>query len=165
MEYYNNILAVESMWLVENGIMKYEYYKKMSLRKQIHVLRRGCNSTPALVEYDSIPERFRMKIIEVLGCDPYTAVKENRIADMIENSTEASMFFDSFLTADGKHLPLEKRREYYANAIVLNAVHAFESQHKAQRASIGGRKARVIDFALDSIARLDRNRCFHDFGF
>ena len=159
MEFYNNILAVEAMSeLIDAGIMSQANYNWLTYHNKIHVIRHGCPGTPALVEYDSIPERFRMKIIEVLGCDPYTAVKENRIADMIENSTEASMFFDSFLTADGKHLPLEKRREYYANAIVLNAVQAFEKQHRASRAKIGGRKARVIDFALDSIARLDRNR-------
>lgn len=158
MLYYNNILAVESQWLIDNVIISQANYNYMTYNHKLNVLRRGCNSTPALVEYDSIPERFKVKIKEVLGCNPYDAVRQNRIADLIEHSPEASSFFDSFITADGKHLPLEKRREYYANAIVLNAVQAFEKQHRASRAKIGGRKARVIDFALDSIARLDRNR-------
>ena len=158
MVYYNNILAVEARVLIDNSIMGYENYKKLSKRNQLHILRRGCNSTPALVEYDSIPERFKVKIKEVLGCNPYDAVRQNRIADLIEHSPEASRFFDSFTTADGKHLPADKRREYYANAIVLNAVRAFELQHKAQRASIGGRKARVIDFAIEAIAELDHSR-------
>ena len=134
MLYYNNILAVESQWLIDNVIISQANYNYMTYNHKLKVLRRGCNSTPALVEYDSIPERFKVKIKEVLGCNPYDAVRQNRIADLIEHSPEASRFFDSFTTADGKHLPADKRREYYANAIILNAVRAFELQHKAQRA-------------------------------
>lgn len=129
----------------------------MSARKQIHVLRRGCNATPALVEYESLPERFKEKIKQLIG-NPYDVVKVNRIAELIDTDSEASAFFDQFITAEGKYLPAEKRREYYANAIVLNAVRAFENQHKSQRAKIGGRKARVIDFAIEAISDLDRSR-------
>lgn len=158
MMYYNNILAVEARMLIDESIMSKSNYDKLAHTQKLHILRRGCNSTPALVEYDSIPERFKVKIQAVLGCNPYDAVRQNRIADLIEHSPEASRFFDSFTTADGKHLPADKRREYYANAIILNAVRAFELQHKAQRASIGGRKARVIDFAIEAIAELDHSR-------
>ncbi|MBO4777423.1 MAG: hypothetical protein J5588_02925 [Bacteroidales bacterium] len=159
MEYYNNILAVDVMNdLVDNGVMSYCNYKKLSSRNLIHVIRHGCPGTPALVEYESLPTRFKAKVDENCGGNPYNVVKQNIIADLIEHSPEASRFFDSFTTADGKHLPADKRREYYANAIILNAVRAFELQHKAQRASIGGRKARVIDFAIEAIAELDHSR-------
>ena len=57
----------------------------MTYNHKLKVLRRGCNSTPALVEYDS--------------------------------------------------LPADKRREYYANAIILNAVRAFELQHSVPQSA------------------------------
>lgn len=150
-------MAVESAWLIDNDIITQGNYNKMSATHKIHVLRRGCNATPALVEYESLPERFKQKVKDIVG-DPYKIVKQNRIAELIEDSLEASKFFDEFITAEGKYLPVEKRREYYVNAIVLNAVRAFENQHKSQRAKIGGRKARVIDFAIEAISDLDRSR-------
>ncbi len=126
MQYYNNILAVESSWLVDSGIITFGNYINLRKRKQIHVLRRGCNATPALVEYESLPDRFKEKIKQLVG-NPYDVVKVNRIAELIDSDSEASAFFDQFITAEGKYLPAEKRREYYANAIVLNAVRAFEN--------------------------------------
>ncbi len=158
MEFYNNILCESSRWLIDNGIISQSNYNYLTYNNKLNVVRRGCNSTPALVEYESLPDRFKIKLREVLGCDPYDAVRQNRIADLIEDSTEASVFFNNFITAEGKHLPFDKRREYYANAVILNAVHAFECQHKAQRAKIGGRKARIIDFAIESIAGIDKTR-------
>lgn len=157
MQYYNNILVLESQWLIDAGIMTPAQYRNTSFRQQIHVLRRGCNATPALVEYESLPDRFKEKIKQLIG-NPYDVVKVNRIAELIDTDSEASSFFDQFITAEGKYLPAEKRREYYANAIVLNAVRAFENQHKSQRAKIDGRKARVIDFAIEAISDLDRSR-------
>lgn len=157
MEYYNNILASESAWLIDNNIISKSNYDKLVNLRKIHILRRGCNATPALVEYESLPDRFKEKIKQLVG-NPYDVVKVNRIAELIDSDSEASAFFDQFITAEGKYLPAEKRREYYANAIVLNAVRAFENQHKSQRAKIGGRKARVIDFAIEAISDLDRSR-------
>lgn len=74
MEYYNNILAVESRWMIDSGIMTIAQYDHSVARKQIHVLRRGCNATPALVEYESLPERFKQKVKDIVG-DPYKIVK------------------------------------------------------------------------------------------
>lgn len=108
MEYYNNILAVEARWLCDSGVLKYEHFRSLERRRQINVLRRGCNATPALVEYESLPERFKQKVKDIVG-DPYKIVKQNRIAELIDDSSEASKFFDEFITAEGKYLPVEKK--------------------------------------------------------
>lgn len=88
MEYYNNILAVESQWMIDEGIISAGNYRKLSYLNKIHVLRRGCNATPALVEYESLPERFKQKVKDIVG-DPYKIVKQNRIAELIDDSSEA----------------------------------------------------------------------------
>lgn len=161
MEYYNNILAIDSNWLISNGIISQGNYNKMTAMKKIQVIRRGCYGTPALVSYESLPERFKSKIVEIVG-NPYNTVQVNAIAELIEESIEASQYFDSFVTSEGKHLPAEKRREYYANAIILNAVHAFETQHKAKRASIGARKKHIMDFACETVQSIDNTRYPHN---
>ena len=74
MEYFNNILAVESAWLIDNNIITGGSYRRLTYENKIHVLRRGCNATPALVEYESLPERFKEKIKQLVG-NPYDVVK------------------------------------------------------------------------------------------
>lgn len=69
MEYHNDTLAIEANILWEEEIVSYYYYKQMCVRNQIRIVRRGCKGTPALVAYDSIPERFRRLIAEKMG-DP-----------------------------------------------------------------------------------------------
>ena len=112
MEYYNNILAIESNWLINSGIISEANYKNLTTRKDITILRRGCRNTPALVAFDNMPDRFKAKVIEKLGGNPYDIVKTNRLAELIEDDLEASKFFDEYeISEDGRHLPTEKRRE------------------------------------------------------
>lgn len=158
MQYYNNILAVESSWLVDSGIITFGNYINLRKRKQIHVLRRGCNATPALVEYESLPDRFKVKVKEVLGCDPYETVVVNRLGTYIYDDNEISKYYDSYQTADGVALPLEKRREYYANALIFEAIKRFSNEQRSKSAAIGGRKRRVITYAFECVKSLDRSR-------
>ena len=74
-EYYNNTLTLEANWLVEHDIMTESQYRHATTRKQVQVLRRGCLNTPALVAYDSMPERFKRRVVEVIGKSPYDLVK------------------------------------------------------------------------------------------
>ena len=73
MEFYQNKIAVtvEELTGGQDGdaVMSYENYKKLSKRSRINVLRRGANCTPALIEYDSLPERFKVKFEAKYG-DP-----------------------------------------------------------------------------------------------
>ena len=76
-EYYQNTLCVQSSWLLEAEIVKaVGTYKSLTQRGGLKVLRRGCRNTPALVEFDSIPESYKKEIIEKAG-DPYKTAKQS----------------------------------------------------------------------------------------
>ncbi len=162
MEYYNNILAIEANWLINEGIFTKPNYDQLRHRGDIRVVRGGCRNTPALVAFDNMPDRFKAKVIEKLGGNPYDIVKTNRLASLIEDDLEASRFFDEYeISEDGRHLPTEKRREYYANAIVLNAIGVLIANRRAKRSALGSKAVRFWDVIAESAQELDRTRYPH----
>lgn len=161
MQYYNNILAVEASFLVEHEVMSKAMYKKMQARRDIRVIRRGCRGTGALVAYDSMPERFRRKV-EAIIRDPRKAAQLNEIETMIEHSASASAYFGGYTTDGERHLPAEKRREYYADAIVLDAVNNLINQRSGKRRALGHAASRMWDTIAEEVQDIDRSKYPHD---
>ncbi len=93
-------------------------YKQLAFRGQISILRPGKGLDHcALVEFASLPARFKAKFIAKYG-DPEKIIrKERETMKMDENAIE---FFDSYRLPDGSYLKSEKRDEYVVNASVLN---------------------------------------------
>ena len=95
MEVYNNILCIEARWMINNEIMSESNYKKLSQRKDINVLRPGKGlDHPALVEFDSLPDRFKQKIMQIIP-NPYTSIHNNLLK--IEHNSAISLFNSSIL--------------------------------------------------------------------
>jgi hypothetical protein len=159
-EYYNNILCVEVASLIDEGVISFDNYKKMSIRKQINVIRRACNNTPALVEWWSIPERFKNVIIEKFG-DPSKVTAETHFAKHIRPNSKALEFFSNYLLQNGDNLPHEKQIEYYNNAIVLNAILAVTNDRRAFRKALGGKTTGVWNTIAETVLALDRNAYPH----
>lgn len=160
MQYYNNILTVEANWLIRLGIMSQANYDKMQARCELNVVRRGCRGQGALVAYDSMPERFRRKVDAIVK-DPYKAVRTNVVEDFIAHSAEASDYFDSYQIGDDRHLPADKRREYYADAIVLDAIHQLITDRSAKRRALGHKAVRFWNDIAEAVQDLDRSRYPH----
>lgn len=160
MQYYNNILTVEANWLIDQGIMSQANYKWLSRSQDIRVVRRGCRGQEALVDYESMPERFKRKVDAIVK-DPYKAVRYNMLAELINHSTEASEFFEGYALADGRHLPADKRRQYYADAIVLNAIHELINKRAAKRRALGKVATRFWEEIAESVQELDVTRYPH----
>lgn len=155
MEYYNNTLCIEARWLIEERIFGYDHYKKLNQRQQIDVVRRACLNTPALVAYDSIPERFKSKIKEKIG-DPYKVATKSSLKDLITEDAEARKFFREYLKDDGEHLPHEAQVEYYTNAEILNALHVIIVDRSAARKAIGGKLTGLWPKLADAVLNLDK---------
>lgn len=160
MQYYNNILTVEANWLIEQGIMTTANYRNLTTRQDLRVVRRGCRGQEALVDYESMPERFKRKVDEIVK-DPYKAVRYNMLAELINHSTEASEFFEGYMLADGRHLPADKRRQYYADAIVLNAIHELINKRAAKRRALGKVATRFWGEIAECVQELDVVRYPH----
>lgn len=161
MEYYNNILCFEVGWLTENQVVTLDNYKALAKRKQIQVVRRASRNTPALVAFDSMPERFKEAIVEKIGGSPYKIVKTNELEGLIEHSTEASKFYnDDFRLSDGRYLPKNIRDGYYFNAIILDAITKILEKVAIKKAK-GYKTGGSWSYISDQVQGLDRTQYPH----
>lgn len=161
-EWQDNILCVQAGWLYGDGeIMSQSCYKLLAHRKSIDVLQRACRNRPALVAYESIPERFRSVIEEKIG-NPYTKVEENEILKYIKEVPAALKFYREYRYGEGKPLPAETIREYYANVQVMNAIGELLVTRKATRAKLGRRNIGDVWVKIAiAVADLPRQRYPH----
>lgn len=123
MEFFQNKIAVtvEELTSDQGGdaVMTKVNYQNMINRKKIAVLRRGCYGTPALIEYDSLPERFKKKFIEKYG-DPEKSMRKDK-PHLAENS-EAREYYATMILSSGQRLTDDKIEEYTLNASVLDVL-------------------------------------------
>lgn len=135
-EYFNNTLCVHSAWLYsEGGIISKSNYNNLRGRGWLNTVRKGGNGRTALVEFDSIPERFKTKIVEIVG-DPYSTTKNSTFAESIETDSKAVEFYNNYTLPDGSALPEKNKFEYIANASILNTVQKRVRQTKQVRGKV-----------------------------
>lgn len=144
-EYYNDILSVSVSWLINDAkILTKSNYDNLKSRKWIKVIRRGCKGTPALVEFSSMPSRFKDVIIEKYG-DPRKTTKNKKFIDYLITDAKAVKFFNEYILDSGDPLPESTKKEYIANATILKACQHILSNRKAQSGALGGRSSSVWD--------------------
>ena len=160
MQYFNNILTVEAGWMIEQGVMSDCQYRHLSTRGDIQVVRRACRNTPALVAYDSMPDRYKKAIVERVG-DPRKQARQNVLEGLIEHSATATTFFEDYMIDDDRHLPADKRREYYTNAIVLDGVKRLIEGRNSKRKALGNRATRFWDEISQAVQELDLTKWPH----
>lgn len=161
MQYFNNILTVEAGWMIEQGVMtKMEYDNLVHHSKDIQVVRRACRNTPALVAYDSMPDRYKKAIVERVG-DPRKQARQNVLEGLIEHSAAATAFFENYMIDDDRHLPSDKRREYYTNAVVLDGVKRLIESRNSKRKALGNRATRFWDEISEAVQELDLTKWPH----
>ena len=133
MEYYNNILCISYTELTGGNptdsnplqrpilsVPNFKYYKK---EKKIQVINRACFGTPALVAYNSLPDRIKAKVVAKYG-DPESRVERFCLKSMIIRDLAAEQFYRTYTLDDSGHVYLktETIELYTINASVLNAV-------------------------------------------
>lgn len=133
MEYYDNTLCISHTELTGGDPMDSETarrpiiseanYRSMSQRGRFRVVRRACYGTPALVAYNSLPDRVKEKVVAKYG-DPESRVERFDLRSMITRDPEAERFYRTYTLDDGGHVYLktETINLYTINASVLNAV-------------------------------------------
>ena len=160
MQYYKANLCVEASWLVESGVMTESNYRNLSSRHDIRVVRRGCRGVAALVDYESLPGRFKESIVRLLG-NPYDYVKENALVRYVSPSPEAADYFDSYLVDGVRHLPQETIRRYHAEACILDGIGRLISERRGKASALGHRKAKLWDDLTEMVSLLDNVRWPH----
>ena len=123
------VVTVEDLTRSDDGeaVMTMNNYRNLVRRKRINILRPGKGlGSCALIEYSSLPERFR-KRFEAKNGDPEELLRQDKTALVI--NAEARRFFagiepGSFRLPNGETLPDDKVEEYTLNASVLDVLHA-----------------------------------------
>lgn len=138
MEMYQDKIAVtvEELTSDENGkaVMTFDQYKNGIYRKKITVLRRGCNCTPALIEWSSMPTRFKEAFIAKWG-DPEKLMRDDR--PHLAMNDAAREYYAGVVLPDGKHLSSELIETYTLNASVLDLLREGLMAQKAGRKRLG----------------------------
>ena len=134
MNVYNHTITVTVQQLTDassgEAVMSYECYKKLAQRKSITVVRPGKGLDHcALVDYDSLPTRFKQRFNAIYG-DPH--MKENKEQEL-SIDTEARAFFEDYCLQDGTHIKGDKIAEFTVNASVLNVLIDMEKTQAVQR--------------------------------
>ncbi|MGB0869508.1 MAG: hypothetical protein ACPGSD_07910 [Flavobacteriales bacterium] len=142
---YNNLLCIEATALYDDlMVMSLSNYKWLASKGKLNKIVKGGNGRTALVEYDSLPQRFKDKIYNILGCNPRELLKTNVFKSFIKTDVQAENYFRDYELESGKRLPEKNRKEYIANAIILNACHLIISNTNARRKAMGGTKVKGI---------------------
>ncbi len=106
------------------------------VKSGVNVMRRACNGQSALVEFNSIPQKYRdmisAKYGEVTEQATIKPFKDKIIAD-----SKAISFYSDYTLSDGRKLPSDTQREYSINAAVLNAIKETHTNAKEVRSKLG----------------------------
>ena len=102
-------------------IMTLFVYRNLRVRGQIEVLRRACYESPALVEFKSLPLKYREAYVAKYG-DPEKSGKSWYLNDRIVLDPRANDYFSRHVKPNGDHLTPEQIRTRTMNVSILNAV-------------------------------------------
>lgn len=135
MEYFGNIIAVTMHELTQSddgeAVMSRSAYDHLVTRGRVNVLRPGKGlGSYALIEYHSLPERFRLRFEAKYG-NPEKIMKQEDMP--LAADSEAQKYYHEYLLPNGEHLPEDKQTEYTLNARVLNALREMRGTQKAMR--------------------------------
>ena len=135
MEYFGNIIAVTMHELTRSddgeAVMSRSAYDHLVTRGRVNVLRPGKGlGSYALIEYHSLPERFRLRFEAKYG-NPEKIMKQEDMP--LAADSEAQKYYHEYLLPNGEHLPEDKQTEYTLNARVLNAIREMRGTQKAMR--------------------------------
>ncbi|MFR9165026.1 MAG: kinase [Dysgonomonas sp.] len=142
MEEYNGILCISGSLLIisednPDGIMSLSMYRKLAYtnkregKKSLNIVRRGCNETPALIEFDSLPPKYKKLAKERFG-DPEVESQKEGIMEYLELDSQAIEFFKLHKVGyddNEKGLPDDVQLLYSNNAAVLNALKKAWDEH------------------------------------
>ena len=158
--YINNRLCVAARWLFEpdlGDVISKSCYEKWNTRESVEVAKRGCSGNIAMIIYDSIKPETRQKIEAKLGCSPHDVIKGGILKNYLKPDEAALNFFTTYIYGDDgyeKSLPSDVQEEYYANAVVLNAVKNLLYNKKQLSALVNGKAKTQWEQISESVQEL-----------
>lgn len=156
-ETINGRIGVSVRWMIDEGILTKSNWDQLVHRNYVNVLRRACRGTPALAELSTLPDKYRVKVLEI-GGPPQKERKTNLLEETYEPIVEAIRYFDDYKFDEGRKLTRDKRIEYTCNAQLLVAAHKLSNRLAPKRRSIGQPASKVwpdIAIMLQELDKMD----------
>lgn len=159
MEVINNTLYISYRELVRSednpaGVMSESYYYVLCSREQLKRLNRACYSKKVLIEFNSVPIKYRSLYIKLHG-DPMLEHKSQSFVSRIKPDIQALETFTAYRYDGNKSLSDKKDvvSRYCNDAAILNALHEREQELITARATGPGRysKTEFWNWAIDAI--------------
>lgn len=141
-QFYQNTLTLPARALYEDlGIMSESNYKYLCSTGKMNKVAtaRGLGNI-ARIDFDSIPDRFKVQIVKKLGYPPKKNT-QNLILNHYKDDYEAQDFYANYLLDDYRSLPVETQKEYTINAQMLQAIDIYIKEMVTFRKSRGGKAA------------------------
>lgn len=141
-QFYQNTLTLPARALYEDlGVMSESNYKKLCNNGKMRKVAtaRGLGNI-ARIDFDSIPDRFKVQIVKKLGYPPKKNT-QNLILNHFKDDYEAQDFYANYLLDDYRSLPVETQKEYTINAQMLQAIDIYIKEMVTFRKSRGGKAA------------------------
>lgn len=140
---YQNTVCVEGglLYKDQDPVMKLSDYRNL-INRYATTLRTGGNGRTALIDFNTIPKRFRDAIINRYG-DPFKKNVTEFITSQLKPDTSAFDYFSTFKLPDGRNLPEPTQREYFINAQILNLCEETVNKQKNRQRVFG--KSRITD--------------------
>lgn len=143
MEYYKGYICVTFDELTSKedtrAVMSVPNYKQLVKRNKINVVRKGGGLEGyALVDFHSLPERFKEAIINKYG-SPEDVIKAKSLSDRVIEDSKARNYFATYILANGDNISEDKIDEYTMNASVLNEIIKLSNEAKSRQKSLGGK--------------------------
>ena len=161
MEYFNKIVCVTIQELTdsENGepvISLWTLYSLIRRGKAQRVNRGGGLDNYALIDYLSLPERYRIRFEQKYG-DPVELIKEQCMKDRLKIDDAARTFFEDYRydkAGEMVSLTERKKEEYTINASVLNELISILNDREGYRKALGGSTKKVWETIIGTADRL-----------
>ncbi len=156
-EQYNNTICVQVGSMLENNIISKVNYDYLKNKGRIVQMRRACYAVPALVEWDSLPKRFKDKIIPIAGNPREKKQKIVAFFDYLINDETIRIQLKNYLNAYGKHLTEASIERYYSQAIVFNAITKLIENHTNRQRALGKKDVAFWKNISEIVNSLDSN--------
>jgi hypothetical protein len=106
--------------------------------------RKACKGRKAMVVWGKLDGEVKEYLMRRLGGNPYELVKQKSIADYVKPDLEAAKFFENYRKANGEALSQRHKRQYIAEACILNAYLKLMTDKKNLKRAYGGGSMEVI---------------------
>ena len=130
-------VGIKVKWLNDNKIISQDAIRARIVRGTIVQLQKACRGKEAYIDFGSLDEELKNKIQEALNASPYESARNTvSLAEFVRPNASVGAYYDSYKTAKGSFLPLDKRIEYTANAIVLSGIREMREAYKRNDISL-----------------------------